>query len=597
MTLAICVISLGVVFPSADLNYQKIIPLDSPLYDYMDYLYIDVGMALPSTARPWSAAEAFFLLERVDKSKLNTDSQLVLQAIEDEIEPVDQVFDLSFPVSLETYVHTDTEHFDDPDEWIRGYEQRRPMVDIVLETWPGEAVYGYSSYQITFPKFTGFSGDSGAVSGFYGSEWISSNIIFLYMKNGGADVDFGVPYRAYGSFGGLNWNMQIGRDKVSWGAGETGNFIISDHLTYHNQGRFTAYAKNFKYTLLTSFFPHPALYYPIIDDVGDFDYARTHNDLVTGLKMFLGHRLEWRLFDDRLGFAITEAIMYQSLENYLDLSVLNPAMVFHNLYIRQNANSIISLDLDYAWKRGLNLYGQIVLDEFALPGEEFPGKDDNAIPNGFGYMLGVKANKPLREGYLFGSFEWVMTDPFLYLRDDGVTKEGQTAEYNSQELGEYGVNWVVAIRRLYQNSKIIYEEEFLGYPHGGDAIVLNANFGYRAIGKWSLGGNVFFMWHGTHDKWTLWSLVDTDDTGDNIPNVSTPTDDHLPDNNGDPTARDTRDAVSHSLVCSAYGEYQLSGNLDLYGQMDFIWIQNPGNRSDMAPITDVQLTLGMTWKL
>jgi len=29
-------------------------------------------------------------------------------------------------------------------------------------------------------------------------------------------------------------------------------------VNYHNVGRFTTYGKNFKYTFLTSFFPHPS---------------------------------------------------------------------------------------------------------------------------------------------------------------------------------------------------------------------------------------------------------------------------------------------------------------------------------------------------
>lgn len=592
--IVIFLLSLGSLLPAASQNYQKIIPLKSPVYTYMDVLYIDQGLALPSTARPWSVAEANYLLDRIHIETLSYSYRSIYEAIAKEIEPVEQIFDFSFPLSLETYIHANTDQFTQPDDWIRSYEQRLPMLDIILETWPGDAIYGYSSYGIVFPKYSDFDGDAGAISRHYGNEITSSNIIFFYMEGGGADIDFGVPYRAFGSFGGMNWSVQIGRDKVSWGPGETGNFIIGDHLTYHNQGRFTAYTKNFKYTLLTSFFPHPDLYYPILKE-GEYDFARTHNDLLTGLRMFLGHRLEWRLFNNKFGFVLTEAIMYQSLDNYVDLSILNPSMVFHNLYIRQNANSIISIDMDYALTKGLNIYGQLVLDEFALPGEEFPGRDDNALPNGFGYMVGIKANKPHKEGFFHGSFEWVMTDPFLYLRDNGANSSVDH-EYNSQDLGEYGVNWVVAIRRLYQNSKVIYEEEFLGYRYGGDAIVLNANLGYREIGKWSLGSNAFFMWHGTHDKWTLWSLVDKDDSGDNIANVTTPTNDHLPDNNGDPDAVN-RDAVSHTFVGSAYGTYQLKSYLDLYGQLDFIWINNPGNRSDMNSITDVQFTLGMTWNL
>jgi hypothetical protein len=56
--------------------------------------------------------------------------------------------------------------------------------------------------------------------------------------------------------------------------------------------------------------------------------------------MFMSHRLEWRMFRDKVNFALTEAIMYQSSTNFIDLQVLNPVMIYHDYYIRSNSNSI-----------------------------------------------------------------------------------------------------------------------------------------------------------------------------------------------------------------------------------------------------------------
>jgi hypothetical protein len=399
----------------------------------------------------------------------------------------------------------------------------------------------------------------------------------------------------------------------------SGNFVVGDHLLYHNMGRFTTYGDTFKYTFATSFFPHPQEYYPILkyidpvyvyipvlDDGGntigytqkldangnpviqtqgyyvqEFNNRSSQDSLSSGLNAFIAHRLEWRLFSGKLGIVLTEAMMYQSLDNTLDLRVLNPSAIFHNYYLRSHSNSIISLEVDYTPISHLNVYGQIAVDEFALPGEPVPGVDSNALPNGYAFMVGAKGSYPLKNGMFYGSLEWAKTDPYLYLRDNGD---------RHQDLGEYGINYVVAIRQFSNGLGVSYAEEFLGYQYGGDAIVVNANAGYKVFGKWSVEGNLFYMLHGTHDKWTLWSYVQPNT------NVNTPTTDHLNENNGDRNA-DLRDAVSRTMVIGLKGGYTILPSLKVYGQLDYISITNPGNISTNAPISDMQMTLGVSYSL
>jgi len=47
--------------------------------------------------------------------------------------------------------------------------------------------------------------------------------------------------------------VQVGRDKLSWGAGKSGNLMVSNNLPYQQFGRFTTGFDQFKYTLLSSF--------------------------------------------------------------------------------------------------------------------------------------------------------------------------------------------------------------------------------------------------------------------------------------------------------------------------------------------------------
>lgn len=586
LALALCL--LASVVPAAENanNLQKIYPVDSEIYKAITYLYLDQGFSLPSTTGPWSGDELLGMLDKVNPNKLSSAARTTYDYALAELSQHRDTFKFKLATAVEGYYHTNTTDFTNESQWIRGFDERNPILDIILETWPSEHFYGYSSLPVQNSRYNSWSSTEGAVSTLWGASALTTNIP-LVAPAVLTDLDFNVPYRAFGAFGGKGWSVQVGRDKMSWGPGETGNFVMSDNLLYQNMGRIATYGKNFKYTFATSFFPHPSEYYPVIDDTtGAFINNGTQVTLASGLNMFIGHRLEWRGLQNKVGFTLTEAIMYQSADNTLDLRVLSPTAIFHNYYIRNNANSIISFELDYTPFRYVNLYGQAVVDEFALPGEPVPGVDNDALPNGYGFMAGLKGSYPIGKGMLFGSAEWARTDPYLYLRDIGTWA-------HSQGQGEYGINWVVALREFSQGTTS-YTEDFLGYQYGGDAIVYNANVGYKQFGKWTLEGNVFFMVHGTHDKWTTWSEVGSG-TGD-VPNAETPTTTHETANNGDLNA-DERNAASYTFVVGAHGGYTILKGLEVYGQVDYIHITNPGNINTNAPISDVQITAGVKYSL
>lgn len=588
--LRICAFSLGLclfcslqIFASPSENRQKIHPVDSDLYQAISVLFGAAGKALPSTTGPWSSDELLAMLESVDRGTLSSGGQKVFDYVLAELDDGDRVFKFGLDASVEASWHTDTKNFVRDQDWVRGFVQRKPFLSLELETWPGEHFYGYSSLDVQNNRYNGW-GTKGPTSTLWGASALTTNLPLLppAVLN---DLDFNIPYRAFGAFGGSGWSAQFGRERLSWGPGLSGNFVLGDHIPYQNVGRLTTYGKNFKYTFLGSFFPHPKNYYPVMDPAtGNIINQRWQTSLESGLSLFLGHRLEWRFFGDKVSFALTEAIMYMSEDNTFDLRILSPTTIFHNYYIRSNANSIISGELVFAPVKGINLYGQVVVDEFALPGEPVPGSSEWALPNGYGYMGGLKASLPIGPGVLYGQAEWAQTDPYLYLRDKGAY---------SQALGDYGINWVVALREFSNAAGVTYTEDFLGYRYGGDAIVLAGNLGYRKFGSWKLEAKFLRMTHGTHDKWTLWSPVGT---GTNPPNVVTPTTTHHTGNNGDLTAS-ARDAVSVTTVAGLTGSFSFTDNLELYAEADWISITNPGNRSSNPAISDIQVTAGLSFSL
>jgi hypothetical protein len=58
-----------------------------------------------------------------------------------------------------------------------------------------------------------------------------------------------------------HFSIAFGRDKLSWGPGEAGNFMIGSQVDYHTGLRAAFFGKTFKYTYTISNFAHPAEYY------------------------------------------------------------------------------------------------------------------------------------------------------------------------------------------------------------------------------------------------------------------------------------------------------------------------------------------------
>ena len=589
LCLFVSLLVLASVMASSPVNQQKIYPVDSPLFEALTQLYISEGFSLPSTTGPYSANELILMLNRLDENSLTKQAKSTYNYIHSILFEEPKIVDFGLGINLEGYYHTDTTNFILPKNWIYTYEDRKPLLDIILETSPSEHFYGYSSLPVTATRFEDADNTVGYITNLYGKQAFTSNIFLLHPfvdgKAGFNRLDFNIPYRAFGAFGGDGWSVQVGREQLSWGPGKSGNFVLGDHLSYHNVGRLTTYAKNFKYTLLTSFFPHPGEYYSTTKQSygGYVDYRTNQTDVSSGLNMFLGHRLEWRFLQQKVNLTLTETIMYQSENNTIDLRVLSPSAIFHNYYIRANANSLIALELDITPIKHLNLYGQMVIDEFVLPGEYALGQS-GSLPDGKGFMVGAQGNYPILDGFLFGSFEWAKTDPYLYLRDEG-------ASYN-QAPGEYGINYVVAVREF--NQRTIYNEDFLGYKYGGDAIVLNGRVGYKEFGKWYTTANVFYMQHGTKDKWTLWA---SENLTNGTSTETTPTTDHTGTGNNLDEDANLRDSVENTLVVGVQAGWSILPGLDVFAQADFVKIVNPGNISANATRQDMQITVGVSYKL
>lgn len=580
----------------ASVNGERIIDVDSPIYRAVKSLYISQCHALPSTTGPWSESEIEHMLSLLDIESMSSSDKETLSYIRSELSHEEELFAFSGEINLETYLHTNPSDFVGRDMWGRDPNSTLPMLFVYSDAWVGDNFYGYFGINISNAKFQAESDDKER----FASTIFSTNLLMVppaSMKT----MDFSFPHKAYISAGSSNFNLIWGKFNLGWGPGESGNFILGDHLGEHNAIRATAYNNTFKYTFLVDSFTHPMNYYKYEEGATDNGYYgnRGTQEHLNGIRLFLSHRLEWRLFSDKFNVVLTEGLMYMSEDNYIDLNVLNPSMLWHNLYTRAHSNSILSLEVDYTPINGFNIYGQLVVDENILPGEPIAGKAGNgpAEPSAMGYMLGATYVKQTKLGTFTFNGEAAYTDPFLYLRDGGFGEKGSDPNYRNQVKGQYGINYVVALRDIYQTGgNVQYTEEFLGYRYGGDAIVANLNAKLDNWGKWNAEANLFFMAHGTFDQWTVWTRINPSSLHPEYPTESpiTPTTSHITENHKDNNAS-SRDSIEYTFDLTLKGGYTFTEHLAMSAQVDYIVVLNPGNIKSNGISTDLQFTLGGTY--
>ncbi len=603
----ILIMSVTLAFAFASVP-QRIYPVDSPEYQAIRDIYLVTGHAMPSSTGPWSAAELSAMLDRISPSEIPQYLIESLDALKKELSkdltktPGSMSLKLSLSANLEMYAHTNADgqtrtdingitekSFTGRESWAHDLVHAKPLVELDLEFDVKDHFYFFLATEAR----SGFHGGTGYAYEI-GNSVLGTNIPGLQnLPPNGAfslNIDANWPYRAFASFGGQAWNLQIGRDRVSWGLGRTGNLVISDNLPYHDMARFTAFSDFVKYTFLISSFPHKANFY--LPSYQGSKKDALNRDPIQGINLYLSHRIEGRLFKDKLAFSATEAIMYASADATIDPRIFNPTIIFHNFYNASNANSTLALELDVTPIKGLNIYGQFLMDDFALPGGENGGSPTNhGYPNAMGFLAGATYAMGAWDGILKFNIEGALVNPYTYLRYD--RNPGGIADES------YGLDYVVSTRTYTSgvDDCVTYDEFFLGYRYGSDSAVANLNVEWKLPNKLTVSANAFFMAHGTHDKWTQWSEIGGNGQEKWNQACVTPTTTHETKNyRYDSAELAKRNAVCYTFDFGLFCQYHLSERLKVYGQPDFIKIWNSINRYNVNE-NDTQFVVGLKYSL
>ena len=462
------------------------IPAGDPVLDDLRYIITESGHTFLSFTPPLSPGEIQRFLDSIDVSSLSRPAADTYYRIKNRVNPKTRIgfthdifsFQMNANANLEGRVR-----FNDDISWYPEHSKVLPMISIPFR------FHFVNSFQLYFEPF--FQIDS---TYFNNNKYFSSNLLMNIEQ-----IEGTVPFRAFGAAGNSWLNFQIGRDRLSFGTGESGNLAISDNPPYYDFARFSVFSKYFKYSALVSQMPL-AITDAIYENV---QTLKDENKLMRTMHRYLYmHRIDINLFE-RVSFGISEGVIAGN--SAPELRYLNPLMIFHSFfsfwdYPQWDAGttappgtgdmngSLFSLELNWNIIKSLSVYGQFVMNQYALGFERRNWPDQ--VPNGLGYMAGARYSHSFKKwGSLF-YFEFIYTDPYLYLNPSPFA-----SLIHMQTLG-------------YSPNRYIYT--FIGYPRDTIACSLGARFfngDYLVV-------NGIFTWQSRGEHGIKWDWKKTKEAGE-----------------------------------------------------------------------------------
>lgn len=535
-------------------NGMTIIPLSSPIYDYVENLYILEGHAAPQGSKPWTEADARQQLSRIEP-KSETSKYLIEQIetmLSDETDRQAHM-EVGMNIAPALAVHCNTKDFGTSEKWANDVLNGK-LVRLDGGLYVSDYLAANMGLSLGFEDTSGSKASNSGIMNDVSSESrfnevFSTNIPFI--SHGSIDMDFSDS--SFFSLGNPYVSVALARGQLSLGNGAMGNLILGNTLPYHDYISLAASNNTwFDYSLLLSFYTHP------------MNYANASiTDELHGLQLFIAHRFEFRMLADKLRITMNEALMYQSEESRIDFRVFNPLLIMHGFFIPSNANSIFSMEIEYAPVRNMQMYFSFVIDDLALPGAEPQPPEIDSTLNMWGLMGGIRATTPYRKGYFRYNLEAVYISPLTYHKDC----------YGS---AVYSLDFIGSIRL----ADGTYVREYLSFPFGSDALAFLGEISYTIPNGWSAGTKLFYMAHGVTDKNSIAKKYDGSNT--EVPGFLM---------TSNPFDESETGKITHSFVIGLEGEYQILDNLSISSSIDFI------AETDERTAFDLQWTLGMKYSI
>jgi hypothetical protein len=385
----------------------SMISADDPLLDDIRLLVRESGSSFRSFTPPLSRDEILQILEEIDPEPLDPPLRELYDRAYGALNPpllyAKGLFGLEAHVMLRPEIHLRTN---------TNIPFSKPDTESPLALALPLTMYFADTAELTITP--SISSDP-LYYGEQGSFW-GANIPYEARR-----FDLNMPLRAFVAAGGGWWNFQLGRDKVSYGLGHTGNLALSATPDYYDFARLSLFSHNFKYSAFVSQMPLN-LGDPQILSEARKKAAGKGALLNTTQRYLYHHRIDARFFR-KLSLGISEALMAGNSPP--ELRYLSPLIILHNAWPWRDydewgtgekgymTGSLFSFDLDWAIIPSLALYGQFVLNEFSTS-YEMENHADDQPPNGLGYLAGIEYTHVFNAWKALFYGEAVYTDPYLY---------------------------------------------------------------------------------------------------------------------------------------------------------------------------------------
>ncbi|AKI98253.1 hypothetical protein IX53_04200 [Kosmotoga pacifica] len=231
-------------------------------------------------------------------------------------------------------------------------------------------------------------------------------------------LDFSFPSFGYAAYSSNHFFASLGRYKLSWGPLRNG-LTLSDASEYYDNFSSAFItpmgAGSFSYTFnLISVIPllsSSEWERQTKVSEGNPHYWDLNQDQVYAepSKLIVGHRFDIKP-NRWLRFGIGEINVVGG--KHPDLTDFNPFIVFHNTYGEGFSNVMMSIDFSIVPAKGLQIYGEFTMDDFAGPTEA----GARGKPNAMAYGLGIEYFQETSYGLLRLSGEIYHTDTWIYNR-------------------------------------------------------------------------------------------------------------------------------------------------------------------------------------
>ena len=477
-------------------NMQRAYTVRDEVYRRVDALCRRCGVIGPSSFSPLSARGLEIALERIDPSSLDAVDRAEYEYLVSEVTERRVVFqhaEMGIELQLDVNVQGNAAPYD-------AFDYSNKDAGAPAKDMRNEVALPYR-YELPFAQARGrfYYGDYLSLEAelflrnnnhhMYESSlgWLISGYdgrlytVFSGPEEGTdlsyATIPLDLPYRVGVSTGNDYVSFIAGRFPHSVGSGITGNLIIGDNFRYQEIATLSFLNNYFTYNISVTRFD---LQRDLGGGLMDFSRSKFRGDQ----QFRVLHRFDVNILD-RVRATVDFGTMFVSSTAF-DLRFFYPFMLNHNLENYTNdidrvyfdeANNTMGFSLEAAIWKGLSASFQFVLDQFQT------AMEGDGVPSAYGLLFNLRYSPRLESGFLDTYFEFVYTNPYLYLNGK---IDRATGEY------DYNLDYIVGY-----HGRFVSDYGYSGYVHGPDSIVFSLGADYLdKEGIWGMGGALLYRIQG-----------------------------------------------------------------------------------------------------